>query len=258
MSPVYHRGAAWTRHAAQFVMWVRAWRAGFVPYDEVGPAIAGGEEHIVTNVPDQDGDVSLGVALTMLSRLRPDELRLVLPAPGDPRGLPGPGSFTRAALDAGEGVVAGLLGFVPMVREHVSGSGDTWNTVYWQIFPVPPSTGADIMPDEAESELSRELVEAVDALTRLDVARWQPELAGALTALRHPGGGAQLPAGYDPRARRLYARATMLDSVLNLAESSAPGGAVSASEVQRRAELLRPLRVACRRAMMAACNAPLG
>ena len=43
-----------------------------------------------------------GDALPALAKLSPDEIRLVLPAPGDPRGLPGPGDFAGAALLAGE------------------------------------------------------------------------------------------------------------------------------------------------------------
>ncbi|WP_412542429.1 hypothetical protein R8Z50_07995 [Longispora sp. K20-0274] len=259
MTSLHRLAADRTRHAARFVAWARAWRAGFVSYDEVGPAVTGGEEHLVTDLPGEDWEVPLGTALVALSRLRAEDLRLVLPAPGDPRGLPGPGAFSSAALGAGEGVIAGELGLVPATREHVSGSGDTWHTVRWQVLPVPSGARAEyIAPGEAELDLARELTGAADALTRLDVARWQPELAGALAALRRPGGGADLPPGFDPRSRRLYARAAMLDGVLELADHNAPGGAVTAHEAHQRSEVLRPLRTACRRALMAACNAPLG
>src|SRR5947207_869353 len=110
---------------------------------------------------------------------------------------------------------------------------------------------------EAEGELNAALAEATAQLARLDVARWRPELAGALATLRRPDFAGDLPPGYDARARRLYARATVLDGVLTLAGQSAPGGAVTGYEAQRRDEALRPLTMACRRAMAAACNAPL-
>jgi hypothetical protein len=42
-----------------------------------------------------------------------------------------------------------------------------------------------------------------------------------------------------------------------LAGQSAPGGAITGYEAQRRDEALRPLMTACRRALAAACNAPL-
>ncbi|MBO0868727.1 MAG: hypothetical protein J2P15_09205, partial [Micromonosporaceae bacterium] len=85
----------------------------------------------------------------------------------------------------------------------------------------------------------------------------RPELAGALAALRRPDFAGDLPPGYDARARRLYARAAMLDQVLALANDTAPGGAVNGYEARLRDEALRPLLAASRRALAAACNAPL-
>ena len=89
------------------------------------------------------------------------------------------------------------------------------------------------------------------------MAQWRPELAGALAALRRPDGTTDLPPGFDPRARRLFARAAVLDRVLALAGQSAPGGAVNNYEAQQRDAALRPLTTACRQALVAACNAPL-
>ena len=110
---------------------------------------------------------------------------------------------------------------------------------------------------EAEAELAAALAESTAALTRLDVAQWRPELAGALAALRRPDSATDLPPGFDPRARRLFARASVLDRVLALAGHAAPGGAINNYEAQQRDAALRPLDRACRRALVAACNAPL-
>jgi hypothetical protein len=230
-----------------------------VPYDDVPHEIAGDEEHVVADVPGSYTDCTLREALAVLSKLHPDEIRLVLPAAGDPVGLPGPGEFTGAALLAGEGVVAGRYGFVPETREHISGSGDSFTTVRWQVFELPATPVANHGPDagEAEADLNAALSAATVALTSLDVAQWRPELSGALAALRRPDNGVELPAGYDQRARRLFARASVLDRVLALADESAPGGAINSYEARARDEVLRPLATACRRALMAACNAPL-
>ncbi len=260
MFPAARTDTRAVRRAAPFVTWVRAWRAGLVPFDEVAPEIARGEEHLVADAPGTWTDVELSAALPQLSRLHPDEVRLVLPAPGDPRGLPGPCDFTGAALLAGEGVIAGPWGVVPEVRVHTSGSGDTFETIFWHMYALPqpaPATVDQPGTGEAEVELSTALADATTALTRLDVAQWRPELAGALAALRRPGSGSDLPPGFDPRARRLYARASVLDRVLALAGESAPGGAVNSYEAQQRDEALRPLLAACRRALVAACNSPL-
>lgn len=251
-----------TRRSARFVTWARAWRAGTVSYDDVADETEGGEEHLVADAPDTWTDIPLREAVRALSRLHPDEIRLVLPAPGDPRGLPGPGPFSAYAMEAGEGVVAGRLGLVPQVRTHTSGSGDTFEIVVWQAYSMPDASGAEAAlgepsAAEAEADLSAALADTTAALSRLDVAAWRPEVAGALAALRKPDNGTDLPPGFSPRARRLFARASVLDRVLALAAGVAPGGAVNGFEAQQRDAALRPLTVACRRALVAACNSPL-
>jgi len=261
MSPATRATTLPVRRSARLASWVRAWRAGLVPYDDAAAEIAGDEEHLVADAPGTWTDLPLGEGISCLAKLSPDQIRLVLPAPGDPRGLPGPGEFTGAALLAGEGVVAGQIGIVPEVRTHTSGSGDTFSTVLWRMYPLPapggPARSFELTAAEAEAELATALAEATRTLATLDIAQWRPELAGAITALRKPDSNDDLPPGYDPRARRLYARATILDRVLALAEHAAPGGAVNGHEARQRDAALRPLMVACRQALTAACNSPL-
>jgi len=261
MSPAAGAATLATRRSSRFVAWVRAWRAGLVPYDELGEEIAGEEEHLVADAPGTWTDVPLREALAVLSKLTPDQIRLVLPAPGDPRGLPGPGPFTSAALVAGEAVVAGSIGLIPEVRTHTSGSGVTFETVLWRCYPLPEAAtaAAALTPGAAEAEgtLNLALAEATATLARLDIAQWRPELAGALAAIRKPDSANELPPGFDARARRLFARASVLDRVLALAEVAAPGGAVNGYEAQQRDAALRPLTAACRQALAAACNSPL-
>lgn len=261
MSPAARAATLAPRRSTRLVTWVRAWRAGLVPYDEVAPEVAGDEEQLVADAPGTWTDVPLGEALSIFSKLHPDEIRLVLPAPGDPRGLPGPGAFSGAALVAEECVIAGTHGLVPEVRRHTSGSGDEFETVLWRVYPVPAATpvtpAGDVGPGEAEADLNAAIMDATRALTRLDVARWRPELAGALATLRRPDFAGDLPPGYDAKARRLFSRASVLDRVLVLAGEDAPGAAVNSYEAQQRDTALRPLLTACRRALVAACNAPL-
>jgi hypothetical protein len=248
-----------TRRSTRFTAWARAWRAGIVAYDEIADEIAGDEEHVVTDVPGRWTDQTLRESLSILSKVHPDEIRLVLPAAGDPIGLPGPGPFTGAALLAEEGVIAGRIGFVPDVREVTSGSGDVFTTVAWQVFelPAPPAGPPGPGAAEAEADLNAVLAEVTVALTRLDIAQWRPELAGAIAALRRPDNGTELPPGFGARARRLFARASVLDRVLALADENAPGGAINSYEARMRDDVLRPLATACRRALVAACNSPL-
>jgi hypothetical protein len=260
MSPAARAATLTTRRSTRFVAWARSWRAGLVPYDDCLDEIVADEDHLASDVPGEVRDeIPLRSALSMLSKLTPDQIRLVLPAAGDPRGLPGPGPFSQHALLAEEGIIAGGLGLVPEIRQHVSGSGDEFSIVLWRVFSLPANPIAHAEPSaaEAEGELAEALAHATARLLKLDVAQWRPELAGSLAALRKPDQTSELPPGYDQRARRLYARATVLDRVLTLAGESAPGGAVNAFEAAQRDEALRPLIVACRRALVAACNAPL-
>ena len=192
MSSVTDTVSLTARRSSRFVAWVRAWRAGLVPFDEVAESIAAGEEHLVADAPGTWTDVPLADALPSLAKHSPDDIRLVLPAAGDPRGLPGPGDFSGAALLAGEAVVTAGLGFVPEVRSHTSGSGMTFETVLWRAFPLAPDAPAAslTMPEaaEAEAELASVLAETTMTLTRLDVAAWRPELAGALDGNSTPCG----------------------------------------------------------------------
>ena len=258
MSPAAKAATLTARRSTRFVAWVRAWRAGLVPFDDLADEIAGDEEHLVADAPGTWTDVPLSAGLPVFAKLHPDDVRLVLPAPGDPRGLPGPGPLTGAAMLAGEAVMTTEFGVVPEVRTHTSGSGVTFETVLWRFIPAGEwRPGFQMGAAEAESELTHALAEATTQLTRLDVAHWRPELAGALQALRRPESTATLPPGFDPRARRLFARAGVRDPVLALAEHNAPGGAVNGYEAQQRDAALRPLTAACRQALVAACNSPL-
>jgi len=258
MSPAADAAIRTARRSTRFVAWVRAWRAGLVPFDELADEIADGEEQLVADAPGTWTDVPLAQALPIFAKLHPDEIRLVLPAPGDPRGLPGPSDLTGAALLAGEAVMTPAFGVVPEVRRHTSGSGVEFATVLWRVHPAPEHRAVFQMgAAEAEAELTAALGEATTQLTKLDVAYWKPELGGALQALRRPDSTATLPPGFDPRSRRLFARASILDQVLALAETNAPGGAVNGYEAQARDAALRPLTAACRQALVAACNSPL-
>ena len=103
MSPTAHAVTLTARRSARLVSWARAWRAGLVSFDEIVDVMtAVEEEQHVEGLPGTWREVELREALPHLAKLHPDEIRLVLPVPGDPRGLPGPGPFTDRALLAGE------------------------------------------------------------------------------------------------------------------------------------------------------------
>lgn len=236
------------------VAWLRAWRAGACSYDDVLEHVTDTDEpHRVTGLPGGN-EQPLGTALLAL---RDEEPLLALVAPGDPRGLPGPGALTDAALDAGEAVVGRSLGLVPTVTRYGSAAGSGTLLVRWQAYPVD-----DHRPDPpdvamAEHELTDALREATSELVRMDVASWRPEPADAVAALRRPAPPPALPPGFDARSQRLLDQADRLARVLALAGMDAPGGAVTGAEARGRQETLAGLAIAVRRARMAAYNAPV-
>jgi hypothetical protein len=249
--------------SALLACWTTSWLAAEVGLPElVEHVTAYDESHTVAGlwVDDLDLEHALG-------RLRAEgvtRVRLVLPAPGDPLGLPGPGPFTSAALLAGEGVLAVRedgtgFGLVPTVTAHGSELDGTVTTVLWQAYDVTMA-GPDQGPflHEAEHDLRVAVMEAAQALTDLDVARWDPDVADALDDLRRTQRRGidldELPGSWPLRARDLLVRTRALATLVQLADRST-SGAVDAREAEARSAVLRELARVVRRARVAAYNA---
>jgi hypothetical protein len=241
--------------------WATAWLSGAVPYDRVVDVVTGDDEpHRVVGLPEGPAGpgggrpVPLGWLLSALRDRGTGAVRLVLPVPGDPRGLPGPGAFTDAALAAGEGVLADGLGAVPTVTRHGSAVGSATTSTLWTVYEVGAPSPDPLSVPEAEYDLAAALREAAAALSELDTASWRPGLAEAAERAREAV-WPQLPPRHDQRAVRLLAQADRLAAVLALADGDAPGGAVTGWQARARDEALRPLRTSVRRARLAAYNA---
>lgn len=249
--------------SALLACWATAWLSGEASLPEVVEhTTAYDESHAVAGLRIDDLDLEQALA-----RLRADgvtRVRLVLPAPGDPLGLPGPGPFTQAALLAGEGVLALRndghgVGLVPALTCHGSPLDGTVTTVTWRAHPVAV-TGPDPGPflHEAEHDLRVAVMEAVESLTQLDVARWDPDVADALIDLRRTQRAGipdeELPGSWPTRARDVLARTRALATLVQLADAST-GGAIDVHEAEARAAVLRDLARAVRRARVAAYNA---
>ncbi|HSV66487.1 MAG TPA: hypothetical protein VLJ59_11350 [Mycobacteriales bacterium] len=250
--------------------WGSAWLAGRVGYDELVAEVTREDEpHRVAGLPGSDtvgpdglgslGGSDRGVPLLwVLSAWRDRGVRslaVVLPVPGDPRGLPGPGAFTTAALEAGEAVLGGELGLVPRISRHGS-VGSVTVLVRWQGYhglpPVPVSEPLSVA--EAQHELTTAMRDAATELAGLDAASWRPDVAENVARLRRRTAPAPLPPGHDPRAVRLLVQADRLAAVLELADADAPGGALTTHAASARSAALRPLWTAVRRARLAAYN----
>lgn len=239
-------------------VWGTAWLANRVGYDELVERVTRHDEpHRVTGLPGASGEVPLLWALSAWRDRGVGSLRVVLPVPGDPRGLPGPGPFSVAAMEVGEGVLAGALGLVPVVSRHGSAVGSVTVRVRWQAYhdlPPAPASPPPSLPD-AERELTEALRAAARELATVDAASWRSEVADEVSRLRRRATAPALPAGHDPRAVRLLAQADRLATVLDLAAADAPGGALTGRAAQARTDALRPLWTAVRQARIAAYNA---
>jgi hypothetical protein len=247
--------------SGRLVAWGNAWLAGHASLDEAAEAVCLCDEpHRVFDVPAEAGPVSLTVALGRLRAAGVTGLQLALPRPGDALGLTGPPEFNVLATEAGEAVV-GLgapYGLVPAIHSY-GPAGDRGHQVTWQVLPVAGERTAALPTlSEADRELADALREVTAELLRLDVARWRPEAAAALQAIREHGrdGTAVLAPGYPARAVRVLTLAQRLSAIAELAQVD-DGGAVSSSQATVRAELLRDLERRTRRAQVAACQAIL-
>lgn len=235
--------------SARLALWFSAWCEGRASLDEARDEIVGDDAaHDVVGLPGRDGTVPLILALGALRAERAAGAGLVLPEPGDPVGLGGPAAFNVEALDTGEAVVLrGVdLGLVPAR----AGAGVVWRCL--------PANERRQVPDlaEADTELRGALPRVADDLAALDVARWRPEVADELMALRRPQ-SLPIPAGMEPRAQRMVALASRCRAIVKLALVD-EGGAITAAEADRRRQALLPLDRAARRAMVAACTHPFG
>ena len=249
--------------SALLAAWGNAWLAGDASLPELVERVTvHDDDHAVTGLTVDA--VPLERAVTWLRAAGVVRLRLVLPAPGDAVGLPGPGAFTSAALTASEGVLAlrgdGTgTGLVPQLTHHGSSFDGTVTTVTWTAYDVAVP-GPDPGPylHDAEHDLRRGVVECASALRDLDVARWRPDVAGALQDLRRQARSGldddELPGGYPPRARSLLVQARQLAGVLALAGQDL-GGAVDTREAAGREQALRELARLVRRARVAGYNA---
>ncbi len=235
--------------AARFACWFAAYAGGRTSLDEALDAIVDDDaaHHLVGLEGDGAAEATpLALGLGRLRALGVDYVMLALPAAGDPAGLAGPADFNSEAVDVGEAVILDGAG-VGLVPVQV-GAG-----VFWQVRPAaappPPDLG------EADRGLRAVLREVADTLAALDVAQWQPDVADALLNLRRSG-GPHLPPGMGQKAVAVATTAVRCRAIVDLAWQT-DGATVTGRETDARLDSLRPLDRAARRALAAACSAPL-
>ena len=237
--------------AGRFAVWATAWLSGRASYDDALDALAGSTAHRVSGLPGTDEAVPLGWALTALRGLGEHRFRLVLPVPGDVRGLPAVPGLAALAVDAGQAAVGERLVLVP---EALGPEVVQWTAVPLDGAPpaAPPVEGS---LRALSGSLDLAVGDAARTLAGLDVARWNPEVPALLAGLGKATPAPPLPDDHDPLAISVLGRAQRLAAVLDLAMADAPGGAVNHAQAARRDDALRPLSGAVREAIVAAFNA---
>lgn len=231
--------------------WTSAWFLGQIGPDEVVDAVTLGDasHHVDGLALDV---VPLREVLAMWRR-EAAQVRLVLPVPGDMRGVPGPAGFRAAALEAGEAVCGGALGIVPEVTEYSPSSAPP--TVVWRAFALDPAPLDHVQVSDMQYELTSSIRDAASALAAADVSGGAHEITAATRDARRAGDRLNLPPGFPARAVALLAQAERMHVVLELAAEDPMGGAVDRFAMSARAGALRPLEIAVRRARLAGYNA---
>ena len=252
--------------SATFTVWTSAWLAGAAAPDDVLDALepwAGAHDvqaaddrtAAATGLPAPgDPGTSLTFLLAALRRAAPrSPARLVLPVPGDVRGLPGPGVFSREATAAGEGVLfadggSGLegLGLVPAAVAD--------GVLRWTVYPVPdPGPVPEFVAiSQAERELREQVRRSASVLTDLGVARHRPGVREEIAASLRARPATLWPAGMPAQPLRVLQHADEVEAILAAASVDEPGGALSASAAAARRDALRPIESAVRVARRAA------
>lgn len=254
------------RPSATFTVWCSAWLAGVAAPDDVLDALAPwADAHDVvaadeltaalTALPPPGSPVSsLTFLLAALRRAAPHApARLVLPVPGDVRGLPGPGVFSRVATAAGEGVLfadagqgSGGLGVVPTTVAD--------GVLRWTVYPVldPGPVPEFIAIGQAERDLREQVRRSASVLTDLGVARHRPGVREEIAASLRARPTTLWPAGMPAQPLRVLQHADEVEAILAAASVDEPGGALSASAAAARRDALRPIETAVRVARRAA------
>jgi hypothetical protein len=231
--------------AVRFALWFSAWAAGTSSLDDARDGIIGDDAaHDVIGLPGRLEPEPVIFALGALRGLGATAATVALPAPGDPLGLAGPAAFNVEVLEVGEGVVleGSGVGLVP----HRTGAGVTWT--------CHPAAPARQLPSsgEADQSLRRALLGASTALAGLDVAKWRPEVADELMALRRHRSTSDyaLPGQVPADVVRLAVLAVRCRTIVDLALVD-DGGSITAAEADARRRALLPLDQAARRALVA-------
>jgi len=247
-------------------MWASAWLAGNCAPDDVLDAmqewapmhLVGAADPVIahrTGLPWPDArDAETMSALKTVREAAGHDgsaLRLVLPVPGDVRGLPPAGPFTAAAIITGEGLLVGNPGTEGVGLVPVRSGPDV---LCWTIFGVDiPPRAEELGLGEAEFAMRTAMRDAADAMAavqRVGTTEFDPR--AALEEQFAENARHKLPDAVPTRALRILESADRVDAILAVAQRGSTATALTAAGADNIDGLLRPLYAAVRSARLAA------
>ena len=236
---------------AGLTAWADAFLAGGAPPD--GLTDAAHQSGVAQLWVGADQDPVL-LALASLRREGYNTARLLLPAPADPAGLPGPPSFNADAIAAGAALLltesrttnpARAIAILPE-------EGPRWQATEIAL----PAAAVSAWPHwrQARSEFLLAVAGHAEALDRLDVAG---DARGLRDIVDHEDMAPlpRLPDGLAGPRQELLARARLV-AFLAAAAPYDTGAALSAADTTSRAAHLRALAAAARTAIAASVSGP--
>ena len=247
-----------SRRPGALTSWGSALIRGEALPDHVDAAVTDGDAlHRVVGVPEDPEPATISVALGRLRVRGVTGLRLVLPEPGDPTGLPGPAMATAAATEAGAAVLTvGAIEAPALALVPTSSPSEAGDVVRWDAIPIdwsPPPHGLPTL-GEADRMVAEAMREATQVLEGLDVARGRDALQARLIDVDRGLRRLDVPPSLPARAQRLVVTGSRLLAIVTIAAES-DGAAVTAASAVQRAHALRPLRRAARYALCAGYSA---
>jgi hypothetical protein len=267
-------------------VWANAWLAGAAAPDDVLDALSQwAPRHSVaaydavaagsTGLPWPDMNHSGTMSLLQTLRtaagipVGAPAFSVVLPVPGDVRGLPAGTQFQRDAVTAGEAIVVdggptstAAVGLVPDFEYDDDDSEDAeLSGLSWTVYSMPAApVAAHIDLGEAEFALRSAVRSAADALGAIRAEAGGLDVADPrklVEQVMESSGQHRAPDHAPSRALRVLENAAHIDAIVTVSSGLMPIGLQSSSEAQIANEALRPLSAVVRSARLAAVSAIL-
>jgi hypothetical protein len=190
---------------------------------------------------------------------------LVLPVPGDVRGLPAGTQFQRDALDVGEAIVVRApegeaIGLVPAFEcgDEDDSAVPEITVLSWSVYSLPGGPAPDqIELGDAEYALRSAVRSAAETLGGLQPVPGCEDPRALVEELLQAGSFHRIPDHAPDRALRVLSTAAHVDAIIAVSGGPTPIATQSASEEQIADAAIRPLATVVRAARSAAVSAIL-